>query len=143
MCISLAHGDKLHDDICCCHGCEDYFIFVRLHTSLTSLRTRWGVANVHTVCTACLERFYSDTLLLHARKTQGLMETGQVIEDDRRAQEAEGAVKIRKMEVDFEQFEVNVVENIGGVHVPTRLWNTQRDKLSSFDDPFPCGLILI
>lgn len=34
------------------------------------------------------------------------MDVGQSIEDDRRAQEAEGAVKIRKIEVDFEHFEV-------------------------------------
>ena len=32
---------------------------------------------------------------------------GQSIEDDRRALEAEGAVKIRKIEVDYEQFEVS------------------------------------
>lgn len=37
---------------------------------------------------------------------QALMEVGQSIEDDRRALEAEGAVKIRKIEVDFEHFEV-------------------------------------
>lgn len=34
------------------------------------------------------------------------MEVGQSIEDDRRALEAEGAVKTRKIEVDFEHFEV-------------------------------------
>lgn len=34
------------------------------------------------------------------------MEVGQSIEDDRRALEAEAAVKIRKIEVDFEHFEV-------------------------------------
>lgn len=34
------------------------------------------------------------------------MDVGQSIEDDRRAQEAEGAVKIRKIEADFEHFEV-------------------------------------
>ncbi|CAN0109257.1 unnamed protein product [Ectocarpus fasciculatus] len=33
------------------------------------------------------------------------MDVGQSIEDDRRALEAEGAVKIRKIEVDFEHFE--------------------------------------
>ena len=32
---------------------------------------------------------------------------GQSIENDRRALEAEGAVKIREIEVDFEQFEVS------------------------------------
>lgn len=31
---------------------------------------------------------------------------GQTIEDDRRAMDAEAAVKIRKIEVDYEQFEV-------------------------------------
>ncbi|CAM9426180.1 unnamed protein product, partial [Ectocarpus fasciculatus] len=36
---------------------------------------------------------------------QALMDVGQSIEDDRRALEAEGAVKIRKIEVDFEHFE--------------------------------------
>lgn len=34
------------------------------------------------------------------------MEVGQSIEDDRRALEAEGAVKTRKIEVDFAHFEV-------------------------------------
>lgn len=38
------------------------------------------------------------------------MEVGQSIEDDRRALEAEGAVKIRKIEVDFEHFEVCVCD---------------------------------
>lgn len=38
---------------------------------------------------------------------QALIEVGQSIEDDRRALEAEGAVKIRKIEVDYEQFEVS------------------------------------
>lgn len=37
------------------------------------------------------------------------MEVGQSIEDDRRALEAEGAVKIRKIEVNFEHFEVSDV----------------------------------
>lgn len=37
---------------------------------------------------------------------QALIEMGQSIEEDRRALEAEGAVKIRKIEVDFEHFEV-------------------------------------
>lgn len=39
--------------------------------------------------------------------TKALTELGQSIEDDRRALEAEGAVKIRKIEVDFENFEVS------------------------------------
>lgn len=36
---------------------------------------------------------------------------GQSIEEDRRALEAEGAVKIRKIEVDFEHFEVRTFSN--------------------------------
>ncbi len=36
---------------------------------------------------------------------------GQSIEEDRRALEAEGAVKIRKIEVDFEHFEVRACFN--------------------------------
>lgn len=50
-----------------------------------------------------------DPNILHstiACADQALMEVGQSIEDDRRALEAEGAVKIRKIEVDFEHFEV-------------------------------------
>lgn len=42
-----------------------------------------------------------------AYNQKGLMEVGQSIEDERRALEAEGAVKIRKIEVDFEHFEVS------------------------------------
>lgn len=40
---------------------------------------------------------------------------GQVIGDDRRAHEAEEAVKIRKIEVDYEQFEVNLT--VGSIQV--------------------------
>lgn len=44
--------------------------------------------------------------ILNRPSCQALMEVGQSIEDDRRALEAEAAVKIRKIEVDFEHFEV-------------------------------------
>lgn len=46
------------------------------------------------------------------------MEVGQSIEDDRRALEAEGAVKIRKIEVDFEHFEVGTARNLVGTKLP-------------------------
>lgn len=51
---------------------------------------------------------YSDLSTMHQppHTLQALIEMGQSIEEDRRALEAEGSIKIRKIEVDLGRFEV-------------------------------------
>lgn len=55
----------------------------------------------------CAGNRQSEVTKVLLRFPQVLIETRLTIEDDRRALEAEGGIKIRKIEVDYDRFEVN------------------------------------
>lgn len=57
-------------------------------------------------CTKLTHAFLRDPYSL-AKCLQGLLEAARAIEDDRKALEAQAAIKIRKIEVDYEGFEVS------------------------------------